>query len=368
MKTLSVLGSTGTIGVQTLEVAVKLGLPVVALAAGRNLPLLAQQIREFSPQAVSIAPDLAPELRSEFPDLEVLEDAGELAAWPSDLVISAISGLAGLAPTLRSLLPGRTVALVNKEGVIAAGPLLLAEAQAQGCQILPVDSEPQALLQLLAGHSRTEVAALVITASGGPFLKGPLDLSQVTPEQALAHPRWKMGAKITIDSATLMNKGLEAIEASQLFGYPLDRIEVLVHPQSKVHGMLHMIDGSYLAHLAPTDMRLAIQFALSYPERQPGYGALDLSEPLEFFPPDRQRFPALELAYAAGRAGGLVPACLLAADEVAVSSFLAGKISFDQIPIIVEQVLENSPREPLSWESLEPSIAWAYAYAREIAC
>lgn len=368
MKTLSVLGSTGTIGVQTLEVAAKLGLPVVALAAGRNLTLLAQQIREFSPQTVSIAPDLAPNLRQEFPGLHVLEDASELAAWPSDLIVSAISGLNGLWPTRKALLPGRTVALANKEGVIAAGPLLLAEARARGCRVLPVDSEPQALMQLLAGHARPEIAALVITASGGPFLKGPLDLSEVTPEQALIHPRWKMGAKITIDSATLMNKGLEAIEASQLFDYPLEQIEVLVHPQSKVHGMLRMSDGSYLAHLASTDMRLAIQFALTYPERQPGYGALDFNEPLEFFPPDRERFPALELAYAAGRAGGLAPASLLAADEVAVEAFLAGKISFNQIPIIIEQVLENSPRGLLSWESLEGTIAWAYAYARENTC
>ncbi|AEB11933.1 1-deoxy-D-xylulose-5-phosphate reductoisomerase [Marinithermus hydrothermalis] len=366
MKRVVILGSTGSIGTQALEVCRWRGYRVVGLAAGRNLDRLAAQIQEFNPQIVSAHPELLPELRARFPRVTFTDQAEEVAAHPADVVVSAIPGLAGLAPTRAAARQGVRLALANKESMVAAGPLLWAEVEAAGGEILPVDSEHSALFQSLVGERLEDVHELILTASGGPFREGPEDLSRVTPEMALAHPRWNMGPKVTIDSATLMNKGLEVLEAVQLFRVPLERVRVLIHPQAYVHSLVRFVDGQLKAQLGPTDMRLPIQYALTYPERAPNpLAALPLEARLEFYPPDTTRFPALELAYAAGRMGGLAPTVLNAADEVAVEAFLAGRIPFTRIPEIISRVLEDTPREPVTWESVYRADRWARERAKE---
>lgn len=263
-----VLGSTGSIGTQTLDVVRWRGWKVVGLAAGRNRALLAEQVRAFRPEVVYAAggvPELPPGVRA-------AASAAEVAAWDADVVVAAIPGLAGLEPVRAAVRAGRRVALANKESMVAAGPLLQEEARKYGAAFVPVDSEHSALFQALAGERPEDVAELVLTASGGPFREGPEDLSGVTPEEALRHPRWSMGPKVTIDSATLMNKGLEVLEAHALFGTELERIKVVVHPQSYVHSLVRFVDGQIKAVLGPTDMRLAIQYALTYPERAPTPG------------------------------------------------------------------------------------------------
>ncbi|HGY09429.1 MAG TPA: 1-deoxy-D-xylulose-5-phosphate reductoisomerase [Oceanithermus profundus] len=351
-----VLGSTGSIGTQTLEVVRWRGWRVVGLAAGRNTELLQQQVRAFHPQVVYAEADPGP-----LPEgVARAGSAAEVAAWDADVVVAAIPGLAGLEPVRAAVGAGRRVALANKESMVAAGPLLQEEAQKRGATFVPVDSEHSALFQALMGERRVDVAELILTASGGPFLREPADLDSVTPAQALRHPRWAMGPKVTVDSATLMNKGLEVLEAQALFGFPLERIKVLVHPQSYVHGLVRYVDGQIKALMGPTDMRLAIQYALTYPERAPTPLAGEpLPARLDFEAPDLERFPALALAFRAGEQGGLAPAVLNAANEVAVAAFLEERLGFTGIPKIVESVLARTPAEPLTWENLYAADAWA---------
>ncbi|WP_243026665.1 1-deoxy-D-xylulose-5-phosphate reductoisomerase [Thermus albus] len=364
MKRVIVLGSTGSIGRQALEVCRWQGYRVVGLAAGKNLETLSQQIAEWRPSLVAADKSLHGELKSRFPWLK-LASPEEVAALEAEVAVAAIPGLAGLSPTRVAAQTGKRIALANKEAMVAAGPLLWQEVEAHGAEILPVDSEHSALFQALLGERREDVAELILTASGGPFLREPQDLSQVTPEMALNHPRWRMGPKVTIDSATLFNKGLEVLEAKELFRFPLEGIKVLVHPQAYVHGLVRFVDGSLKAQLGPTDMRLPIQYALTYPERaETPLRNLPLPGELEFLEPDLNRFPALKVAYEAGRRGGVAQVAVSAADEVAVEAFLAGRIPFPHIPKILAQVLENTPSLPLTWENLFAVDAWAREEAK----
>ena len=364
MKRVIVLGSTGSIGRQALEVCRWQGYRVVGLAAGKNLETLSQQIAEWRPSLVAADKSLHGELKSRFPWLK-LASPEEVAALEAEVAVAAIPGLAGLSPTRVAAQTGKRIALANKEAMVAAGPLLWQEVEAHGAEILPVDSEHSALFQALLGERREDVAELILTASGGPFLREPQDLSQVTPEMALNHPRWRMGPKVTVDSATLFNKGLEVLEAKELFRFPLEGIKVLVHPQAYVHGLVRFVDGSLKAQLGPTDMRLPIQYALTYPERaETPLKNLPLPGELEFLEPDLNRFPALEVAYEAGRRGGVAQVAVSAADEVAVEAFLAGRIPFTRIPKILAQVLENTPSLPLTWENLFAVDAWAREEAK----
>ncbi|WP_027718253.1 1-deoxy-D-xylulose-5-phosphate reductoisomerase [Desulfovirgula thermocuniculi] len=379
MKEIAVLGSTGSIGRQALEVIRRFPsrLKVVGLAGGRNWPLLAEQIEEFSPRVVSLAtPEDAQALARRLgtrqrPEIYWGQEglAAVVASVGRGLVLNAVSGAAGLLPTVEALRRGLDVALANKETLVAGGEVVMRLAREKGASILPVDSEHSAIWQCLAGHSPAQVRRLILTASGGPFRREPRDLSRVTVEQALAHPTWQMGRKITVDSATLMNKGLEVIEAHWLFGLDYDCIEVVVHPQSIVHSMVEFVDGSVLAQMGLPDMRLPIQYALSYPERWPAdFPRLDLCRvgTLTFEPPDTGRFPCLALAYAAGREGGTMPAVLNAANEVAVAAFLEGKIAFSRIPEVVSGVMEEhrAVRKP-GLEEIMAADRWARQKARE---
>jgi 1-deoxy-D-xylulose-5-phosphate reductoisomerase len=364
MKRVVILGSTGSIGRQALEVCRWRGYRVVGLAAGQNLEELSRQIQEWRPLLVAAHESLHEELKARFPGLR-LGTPEEVASLEAEVAVAAIPGLAGLAPTWAAARTGKRLALANKEAMVAAGPLLWQEVEAQGAEILPVDSEHSALFQALLGERREDVAELILTASGGPFLWEPEDLSQVTPAMALNHPRWRMGPKVTIDSATLFNKGLEVLEAKELFRFPLERIKVLVHPQAYVHGLVRFVDGSLKAQLGPTDMRLPIQYALTYPERaETPLQNLPFPGVLEFFEPDLNRFPALAVAYEAGRRGGVAQVAVSAADEVAVEAFLSGKIPFTEIPKILARVLENTPSLPLTWENLFAVDAWAREEAK----
>jgi 1-deoxy-D-xylulose-5-phosphate reductoisomerase len=365
-KRVVVLGSTGSIGTQTLDVCRWRGYRVVGLVAGKNLELLFQQIAQFHPEAVAADPAVLPVLRERFPKLHIA-DALEVAAWPAEVVVGAIPGLAGLPGVRVAVQQGRRMALANKESMVAAGPLLWQEAAQHGAEIIPVDSEHSAIFQSLVGEPFQDVAELILTASGGPFLHEPADLSSVTPQMALNHPRWKMGPKVTIDSSTLFNKGLEVLEAVQLFRVPIEKVKVQIHPQSYVHSMVRFQDGNIKAQLGPTDMRLAIQYALTYPQRPPTpLRDAPIPERLEFFPPDTQRFPALALAYQAGRLGGLAPAVLNAADEVAVEAFLKGQIGYLEIPWLLEKVLQQTPSGPLTWDNIFQADLEARELAREL--
>lgn len=365
-KRIVVLGSTGSIGTQTLEVCRWRGYRVVGLVAGKNLNLLSQQIAEFQPEVVAADQAVLAELRLRFPHL-FIKDALEAAAWPADVVVGAIPGLAGLPGVRVAVQHGRRVALANKESMVAAGPLLWQEAEQSGARIIPVDSEHSALFQSLVGEPFQDVSELILTASGGPFLHEPADLSSVTPQMALNHPRWKMGPKVSIDSSTLFNKGLEVLEAVQLFQLPIEQVKVKVHPQSYVHSMVRFQDGNIKAQLGPADMRLAIQYALACPQR-PSTPLRDapIPERLDFFNPDTRRFPALALAYEAGRMGGLAPAMLNAADEIAVEAFLNGQIGYLQIPEVLQKVLQQTPGLALSWENLYHADLEARRLAREL--
>ncbi len=366
MKKIAILGSTGSIGQQALNVirAHNARFRVVGLAGGKNLKLLEKQIKEFQPEMFysSVKPDFA--YKGEFLSME------EIASHPEiDLVIIATSGKAGLSPTLAALKVGKTVALANKEVLVMAGELITREASFHQTQILPVDSEHSAIWQCLRGEE-SNPRRVFLTASGGPFYHySQPQLSKVTVEQALHHPTWKMGKKVTIDSATLVNKGLEAIEAHWLFALPLDSIEILIHPQSIVHSIVEFVDGSIKAQLSFPDMRLPIQYALCYPERLPSpeLPHLELSkiQCLNFEPADQNRFPCLKLAMGAGRQGGTYPAVLCAADEVAVELFLNRRISFIDIAKIVQETLEQhkSIAQP-SLEEILAADAWAREYAR----
>ncbi len=366
MKRLAILGATGSIGRQTLEVVRSFGdrFQVIGLGAGRNLPLLERQIREFQPKLVSIS-EASLRQRLRRPEYELLS-LDELASHPDvDLVVIAISGKAGLGPTLAAIEAGKSIALATKEVLVMAGEIVTTAARRRGVEILPIDSEPSAIWQCLRGEERS-VARLILTASGGPFRQLALEqLATVTPEQALDHPTWKMGKKITIDSATMINKGFEVIEAQWLFDFPVEKIEVVVHPQSIVHSFVEFVDGSIKAQLGPPDMRLPIQYALFYPERPPSeLPRLDFSNigPLTFEAPDLERFPCLRLALEAGRRGGTYPAVLSAADEVAVELFLEQRIGFLDIATLVEEALEQ--HQSIPHPSLEEILA-ADAWARE---
>ena len=361
LKQLSILGSTGSIGRQCLSVVEALPerFGIVALAAGGNLPELAGQIERHRPELVSVsdekkARELASTLRgtgiSPLPAIHHGRE-GMLAVGThtrADIVVSAAVGVVGLEATYEAVKLGKTVALSNKEVLVAAGELVMAAAKKAGREVLPVDSEHNAVHQCLRGGTQGEVRRLVLTASGGPFRNTPLaSLETVSPEQALAHPNWKMGNRITIDSATMMNKGFEVIEARWLFGVRPEQIDVVIHPQSTIHSMVEFVDGSILAQLGPTDMRMPIQYALTYPERvASNQVALDWGKlrRLDFAKVSTRRFPCLRLAREALKKGGAWPCALNAADEVAVAAFLERRLPFPGIAEVIERVLARTPR------------------------
>jgi len=379
MKHLAVLGSTGSIGVTTLDVVGRFPerFRVVALAAGKNIARLAEQVRRFQPSLVAVHDAAgAVALRATLPDYGgTVAVGGEglvaVATAPgTHLVVSALVGAVGLVPTLRAIEAGNDVALANKEVLVMAGELVTRAARAAGVHLFPIDSEHNAIFQALRGHRADQVRRIILTASGGPFLHRPLaELRQVSRDDALQHPTWKMGDKITIDSATLMNKGLEVIEARWLFGLPAERIDVVIHPQSIVHSMVEYVDGSVLAQMGIPDMAIPISYILGYPDRLPlGHlPPLDLPRAgtLEFAMPDLGRFRCLALAYAALRAGGTVPAVLNGANEVAVAAFLGGRVAFLDIPSILERVLEaHVPSAATDLETLVDADAWSRAVAQ----
>jgi 1-deoxy-D-xylulose-5-phosphate reductoisomerase len=365
-KRISILGSTGSIGAQALEVVASFPekIEVIALAAGNNIKKLAEQARRFQPKLISIADPLKiPQLKELLGDFSCQILAGEeglgAVATHSEaqLVLSSLVGIAGLAPTLKALEAGKDVALANKESLVAGGHLVLEAKARWGGRLLPVDSEHSALFQCLDGREH-EVEQLILTASGGPFRNRKAeDLEKITPQDALAHPNWQMGAKVTVDSATMMNKGLEVIEAHWLFGTPYSKIEVLVHPQSIVHSLVKLVDGGMLAQLAVADMRLPIAYALSYPKRWSRVvPQLDLTEqPLTFQRPNPELFPALTLARDAAITGGGAPVVLNGANEVAVAAFLAGKLSYLDICPVVEEALARCGSQKA--QSLEAVLA-----------
>jgi 1-deoxy-D-xylulose-5-phosphate reductoisomerase len=364
MKRIAILGSTGSIGRNTLSVVESYPerFEVATLAAGKNVELALEQALRWKPQIVSVAEEadadaLRAQLRaSGLTEIEVVHgSAGTVcvATQPEvDFVVSAIVGVSGLEATYEAVKAGKTVGLANKECLVVAGELITAEARRQGKPLLPIDSEHNAVHQCLRGgrmdedEKVNEVDRIWLTASGGPFLKTPKsEFAFITVEQALNHPTWKMGKRITIDSATLMNKGFEVIEACRLFHMPPARVQVIVHPQSTIHSMVEFVDGSILAQFSVTDMRLPILYALTYPERIPSdlrFSVMDLRH-LDFCPPDMAKFPCLRLAYEAATAGGAQTIALNAADEVAVAAFLERRIGFDDIPRIIEQVMTATP-------------------------
>ena len=351
MRSLAILGATGSIGTQALDVvrADRDSFEVVALGASSSVELLAQQAHEFRPKVVAIADETRrDELEAVVPvGTEVVAGPNALAdvSTSADVVLNGVVGFAGLSVTLAALSAGKRLALANKESLIAAGPVVQRARATPGAELIPVDSEHCAVHQCLRTGGREQVARIVLTASGGPF-RGRTrdDLREVTIDDALAHPTWAMGPKITVDSSTLMNKGLEVIEAHELFGVSYDQIEVVVHPQSVVHSMVEFSDGATIAQLSHPDMRLPIGYALAYPDRiDTAFGRIDWAElsRLDFEPPDLAAFPCLRLAYAAGRSGETVPAWLNAANEVAVAAFLDGVIPWFSIADVLEEVLDR---------------------------
>ncbi len=361
MKKVAILGSTGSIGGQTLEI-IKDNMDrfrVVALTANKNVPLISEQIKKFKPEMVAMADEQsAEELRRAL----AADDAKEItiltgekglvtasAESGADILVTSVVGSAGLVPTIRAIENGIDIALANKETLVAAGEIVTEMAKERGVKLLPVDSEHNALFQSLRGHVDTGVKRLILTASGGPFWKkGIEELKDITPEEAVKHPRWNMGAKISIDSATMMNQALEIIEARWLFDIAGENIDVLIHPQSIVHSMVEYIDGSVIAQMGVTDMKIPIAYALSYParmeNRMPSLNLADLCKDgvgLTFFSPDLDRFPALALAYKSLKMGGTMPAVMSAANEVAVSLFLEGKIGFLDIVHLVTKVMDK---------------------------
>jgi len=354
----AILGSTGSIGCNTLRVIESLGpshFKVVALGAGRNVEKLAEQISRHQPDLVTLdSEDSAAKLRTELSQLNaplprlVFGEAGlvQVAQHPNaECVVSATVGAVGFVPTLRALEAGKRVALANKETLVMAGALMTRAAEESGAELLPVDSEHNALHQCLRGEKRNEVRRIILTASGGPFrTRDKETMSAATVGEAMRHPTWNMGAKITIDSATLMNKGLEVIEAHWLFGFGPEEIDIVVHPESIVHSMIELIDGSVIAQMGVTDMRHAIQYALTYPDRRPtALPSLNLAQlsSLHFESPDVERFPCISLAYRALRAGGTLPAAMNAANEESVQAFIDQRILFSDIPRVIQMVMDS---------------------------
>lgn len=385
MKALNLLGSTGSIGTQTLDIVAQYPdrFRVVGLAAGRNLARLIPQIRQFQPEIVSIAdPNQLPELGAALADLPqkpqlVAGEAGiaTVAAYgDADVVVTGIVGCAGLVPTIAAIKAGKDIALANKETLIAGGPVVLPLLQEYGVKLLPADSEHSAIFQCLQGVPEGALRKIILTASGGAFRDWPVEkLSQVTVTDALKHPNWSMGPKITVDSATLMNKGLEVIEAHYLFGMDYNNIEIVIHPQSIIHSLIELQDTSVLAQLGWPDMRLPLLYALSWPERIPtNWSALDLVKAgdLTFRSPDHQKYPCMGLAYAAGRAGGAMPAVLNAANEQAVALFIAEAISFLEIPRLIEMTCDRYSAQNIRNPTLEDILAadrWARETVQELA-
>lgn len=383
MKQISILGSTGSIGRNTLRVVEALNgdFKVAALGAGTSVALLAEQITQFHPRIVAVADEACAELlekelhqrgHTNKPNIGIgVEGLCEVAVCDGvEIVIGAVVGALGLLPTYRALEAGRRVALANKETLVIAGELMTRAAEKSGAELLPVDSEHNALHQCLRGETHSEVKRLILTASGGPFRTASLEaIENATPAQALKHPTWRMGDKITIDSATMMNKGLEVIEARWLFNRSADEISIVVHPQSVVHSMVELIDGSIIAQLGVTDMRHAIQYALTYPARLPSeLPPLNLAKAgtLEFYEPDIERFPCIALAYQALRTGGTMPAVLNAANEVAVAAFLDERIKFGQISHLISAACEaHTPKLVNDLETVLAADRWARAFVQE---
>lgn len=380
MKRLTILGSTGSIGVSTLEIvaAHRDKFEIVALTGGKNLQLLKKQIEEYSPQvAAVISEESAIALRKMLPGVktEILHGVpGMIAAACAEdatMVVAAIVGAAGLVPTVAAIRAGKDIALANKETLVTAGHLIMDMIKEQGVQLFPVDSEHSAIFQSLQGHRSDDVKRIILTASGGPFSQYPLNkLKEVSIADALNHPNWCMGRKITIDSATMMNKGLEVIEAKWLFDLPLDRISVVIHPQSIIHSLVEYVDGCVIAQLGVPDMKAPIAYALTYPERvATGVRGLDLAAiaSLNFFEPDLQRFPALQLAYRAAGDGESMPAVMNAANEVAVDAFLAGKIKFTDIALLIEKTMSAHDAHSLgSIEEVMSTDLWGRKKTREL--
>ena len=379
MRKLAVLGSTGSIGVTTLSIVERFpeDFQVVALAAGRNLAKLTEQVQRFQPDVVSLASeDDAKTLKEQLPNFHgtILCGSEGLMATAThpeaDMVMAALVGAVGLPPTLAGIRAGKTIALANKEALVVSGELMTREAQQYGVRLLPVDSEHNAIFQALQGHPRERVKRIILTASGGPFRQRPAaELADVSIEEALQHPTWKMGNKITIDSATLMNKGLEVIEARWLFDLPPEQVSIIVHPQSIVHSMVEYVDGSVLAQLGIPDMAVPISYILAYPDRLPleHLPQLDLARigQLQFHEPDFEKFSCLRLAYSALRQGGTCPAVLNAANEVAVEHFLNGQLRFLDIAALNERVLEAHDPQPVTdLDSLLEADRWAREHAR----
>src|SRR6266576_1125683 len=379
MKRIAILGSTGSIGRSTLSVAESYPdrFQIVTLAAGSNVDAAFEQARRWKPRAISMAAEkdalaLRARLKTEgLSQIEVVHGAAGTVRVAThaevDFVVSAIVGVAGLEATYEAVRAGKTVGLANKECLVAAGELITAEARRQGNPLLPIDSEHNTVHQCLRGGRMNEVRRIWLTASGGPFLNTPVsNFANITVEQALNHPTWKMGNRITIDSATLMNKGFEVIEACRLFNLPPSQISVIVHPQSTIHSLVEFVDGSILAQLSVTDMRLPILYALTFPDRIPSemnFGLNDLRH-LDFCPPDMEKFPCLRLAYEAAQVGGGKTVALNAADEVAVSAFLDGSIRFQEISVLIEDVVSETPVGKL--ESIKEVLA-ADEKARSVA-
>jgi 1-deoxy-D-xylulose-5-phosphate reductoisomerase len=384
MTRISILGSTGSIGRQSLEVAGWHGFTVVGLAAGRNADLAVRQAREWKPRVLSVDASVFNTVRNALadPEIHVTDDVLEVATLRSEVVVGAIPGLAGLEPTRAALEAGNNVALANKEAMVCGGPLMWEAARKGGSRITPVDSEHSALYQCLVGERMEDVAELILTASGGPFRDGPADLSAVTPEMALKHPNWNMGPKVTIDSSTLMNKGLEVLEAHFLYNVPINRIGVMIHPQSIIHSLVRFRDGQLKAQLGPPDMRLPIQYGILsalgedrlLPDGAPRKSErpavplepLSLTRTLELREPDLNRFPCLALATQAGHAGGVVPVALNAADEVAVQAFLERRLTYLGMPRLIAKVLNEAPKTSLNWTSIAETDAWARQRAWEL--
>jgi 1-deoxy-D-xylulose-5-phosphate reductoisomerase len=381
MKRISILGSSGSIGKQAIDVALKMNKNVYieALAVGSNIKVLKDQIKKFKPSAVSVASNSdAKELKKWCASNKIKTSVysgnnglEKLATMPKvDMVLVAVVGSIGLKSIIAAIKAKKNIALANKESLVMAGDYIMKLAEKNGVSVLPVDSEHSAIFQCCAGEKKSQVRKIILTASGGPFYKYNGDFSKISVNQALAHPTWKMGKKITVDSATLMNKGLEAIEASVLFGVPIDKVEIVIHPQSIVHSMVEYIDGSVIAQLSKPDMRLPIQYALTYPERlESNIKFLNLVKvgKLEFYNPDFNKFPFLKLAYIAARKGGTVPTVMNASNEIAVKSFLDKEIKFTDIAKIVNKTMKaHKVSKNISLEDFFESDSWARVYTRNL--
>lgn len=380
-KNIVILGSTGSIGVNALDVVRrnKKDFNVVGLAANNNVKLMLSQIREFKPDAVAMGSTSSAEILRQAlrsfktsPQVWNHNDGIERLARMkgSSLVLCAMTGARGLLPLVAAIKAGKAIGLANKEALIIAGETILALSKKYKAPLIPVDSEHSAIYQCLRGHEGVEVSKIILTASGGPFYRSTKDLDTITVEEALKHPTWKMGAKITVDSATLMNKGLEAIEAHFLFGIPMEKISIVIHPQSIVHSLVEFADGAMLAQLSHPDMRLPIQYALTHPKRcKTPVKPLDLAQvgELNFASPDFSRFPCLKLALDAGKQGGTMPTALSSSNEEAVYAFIDGKISFMSIPKVVASVLKKHRSRPKpTLEDVQDVDTWARAQAQEL--